>query len=419
MPSLEYIQYSPEMPELNADSLIHWFSDRHKKSIKRLPQIFWSNGESWSEANIWALDLARSKSTIKTVISNMQGLLTYAKWLEAEGVQWWYFPQRAYERCLHRYRGYLVDARDRGGLAPSTVSNRMAVAIRFYRWVHSRALLQPENPMWNEQTVRIMISDVAGFERSIVVATTDLAIPNRKPTGVFQLEGGLMPVTIAQRDEILSFVGKYSSEEFSLMLRLGFGTGMRLGSICDLKEETIINAVPAPTPGFKQLSIGPQVYPPVSTKMGVSGRVLIPNSILEELKKYLWSNRRHLRKRKARSGESSLVFLTKSGKPYEDERGGHTSVNTEMARLRKLAEKEGVSALRDFRFHRSRATFATMLMMIALETFPDVSTAIKFVRDACLHRNESTTLEYVKFIEDTKAMNEAAGKFAKFFMGVA
>ncbi|EWH02355.1 hypothetical protein Q427_09215 [Halomonas sp. BC04] len=90
-----------------------------------------------------------------------------------------------------------------------------------------------------------------------------------------------------------------------------------------------------------------------------------------------------------------------------------------MSRLRKLAEKEGITALRNFKFHQSRATFATMLMMAALEAFPEVSTAIKFVRDACLHKNDATTLEYLKFVEDTKAMKEASEKFTAFFMGIA
>jgi hypothetical protein len=58
-----------------------------------------------------------------------------------------------------------------------------------------------------------------------------------------------------------------------------------------------------------------------------------------------------------------------------------------------------------------------MLMMAALDTFNEVSTAITFVRNACLHKRESTTLEYIKFIEDTQAMSEAADKFTDFFMG--
>lgn len=379
--------------------------------------IVWKNGEFWSEANCWALELARSKNNIKTVISNMQGLLTYAKWLEIEGVNWWHFPQRSYERCLNRYRGALIGARDRGELAPSTISNRMSVAVRFYRWVRDNLLLNPKNRMWNERQAFINFRDCTGFERTIKISTTDLAITNRKPAGIFQLEDGLMPVTLEQRNKILSFVSKHSSEEFLLMLRLGFFTGMRLGSICDLKEETIQNATFSTINGFRQLSIGPRALPPVKTKMSISGRILIPSQVLEEVEDYLWSNRRLLRKKKANWQDSPLVFLNRDGKPYEDDIGGHSAINTELSRLRRIAVKEDFKTLSDFKFHRTRATFATMLMQASLDTFSEVSTAIKFVRDACLHKNDTTTLNYISFIEQNHAMSELSEKFSHYFMG--
>lgn len=419
MATLEYIDYWPHRAERQLDNTIDWVTDRHHTRIKRLPQLVWSDGKTWSEANIWALDMAQSQASIKTVIANMQGLLTYARWLEAEGVDWTHFPRRESERALYRYRGALTEARDRGQLAPSTVSSRMALAVRFYRWVLYSRLLSPESsPIWKDRIVHLNFHDAVGFERTMKVATTDLAIPNRRPAGALHLESGLMPVTRVRRDEILSFTEEHSSDEMRLMLSLGFATGMRLGSLCNLKEDTIRNAVPAPLPGFHQLSIGPGARPPVRTKYGISGRVLIPDPLLQDLKAHLWSTRRQLRKGKASPEHSDLAFLTIAGRPYEDEDGRHSTINTEMARLRKLAEAKGVTALRDFKFHRSRATFATHLLMAALDTFPDTSTAITFVRDACLHKNEATTLEYVKFIEDTEAMKEGAAKFSEFFMGI-
>lgn len=416
MATLELISYSPERPHLQGGEIC-WQSDKYSPPIENLPVIAWKNGEFWSEANSWALELARSKNNIKTVISNMQGLLTYAKWLEIEGVNWWHFPQRSYDRCLNRYRGALIGARDRGELAPSTISNRMSVAVRFYRWARDNLLLHPENPMWKERQAFINFRDCAGFERAIKTSTTDLNITNRKPVGIFQLEDGLMPVTLDQRNEILSFASKHSSDEFVLMLRLGFFTGMRLGSICDLKEATIQNATLCTINGFNQLSIGPRAMPPVNTKMSISGRILIPSSVLEEIEDYLWSNRRLLRKKKANWKDSSLVFLNRDGKPYEDNLGGHSAINTELSRLRKIAEKENFKALKGFKFHRTRATFATMLMQASLDTFSEVSTAIKLVRDACLHKNDATTLGYISFIEQNHAMSELGGKFSYFFMG--
>ena len=57
-------------------------------------------------------------------------------------------------------------------------------------------------------------------------------------------------------------------------------------------------------------------------------------------------------------------------------------------------------------------------MRVALKFMP-VGDAIQFVREACLHRDESTTMKYIKFIEANKAMADAADAFSEAFMGLA
>lgn len=96
MASLELIHYQPRRAEI---------------------KIVWEDNSTWAEANLWALDQATSsKRDLKTVRSNMSHLLAYAKWLEAESMTWWHFPERESERCLIRFRGALVAARNNGEL---------------------------------------------------------------------------------------------------------------------------------------------------------------------------------------------------------------------------------------------------------------------------------------------------------------
>ncbi len=57
-------------------------------------------------------------------------------------------------------------------------------------------------------------------------------------------------------------------------------------------------------------------------------------------------------------------------------------------------------------------------MRVALKFMP-VGDAIKFVKDACLHKDEATTMKYIKFIETNEAMAEAADEFSAAFMGLA
>jgi integrase len=89
-----------------------------------------------------------------------------------------------------------------------------------------------------------------------------------------------------------------------------------------------------------------------------------------------------------------------------------------MCRLRTKALDAGVHVFRDFYFHRSRATFATLLMRVALKVLP-VGEAVDLVREACLHANADTTMGYVKFIEQSKAMRESADAFTEAFLGLS
>lgn len=99
MASLEQINYQPHRAEIS-DGSLQW-APLKRKPIKNPPQIVWEDNSTWAEANLWALDQATSsKRDLKTVRSNMSHLLVYAKWLEAESIQWWHFPERESERCL-------------------------------------------------------------------------------------------------------------------------------------------------------------------------------------------------------------------------------------------------------------------------------------------------------------------------------
>jgi len=56
-------------------------------------------------------------------------------------------------------------------------------------------------------------------------------------------------------------------------------------------------------------------------------------------------------------------------------------------------------------------------MEIALSVGDTVS-AIAFVRDAMLHKDEATTFRYINFLKRTKAKAETANAFSEAFTGV-
>lgn len=418
MARLESITYTPHRCAVDSN-VVTWTSVAQGRAIDGLPQLIWRDGTPWREANLWALDRATTRNVgIRTVQTAATSLHAYADWLEDTETAWWDFPPKKADRCLVRYRGALIDARNEGRLAPSTTSQRMRVVVSFYRWLRAMRLLSPVWPMWQERTIGIRLTDAIGFERTLAVNTTDLSIPNRTLTAD-RLEDGLLPVTAADRTAVLDFARAQASEELFLLLTSGFFTGMRLGTLTDLKVRTLENAVPDPSAsGLFKLAVGPGADPPVATKFGVTGQIWITSMHLDLLLRYAHSTRRLKREAKAAPEHKDLVFLTRFGNPYA-QRGSDKSVavNVEMFAFKRLAVANGLAVMRDFRFHQSRCTFATELARIAIKAGGALS-ALAIVKDALLHKDEATSLRYIKFLEKAPTKEQAANAFTRDFLGL-
>lgn len=348
----------------------------------------------------------------------MTSLLTYANWLEETATEWWAFPPRKADRCLVKFRGYLIQCRDLDKLSPSTATQRMRDVINFYRWLSATGLLSSDWPLWTERIIGIRLTNAVGFQRTLMVKTTDLAIKHRAATAE-RLEDGLLPVSTADRDLILEFARENATWEMLIMLTLGFFTGMRLGTLCDLKEKTIYNAIQEPNiPGLYKLAVGPAARPSVATKFGVSGSIWITESHLDLLKTYVESPRRQARKSKASDENKELVFLTRYGNPYARDKAGRSSaLNVEMHSLREKAKKCDFKALDNFHFHMTRCTFATNLAHMLIPISGTVN-ALAIIKEALLHKDETTSLKYIRFVERTPAMATAANEFTKAFFGM-
>lgn len=418
MARLEFIRYFPHRAA-TTDGRLQWHPVKNGKVIDNLPQLFWKDSTPWREANLWALERASAKDvSIKTVQSNFTALHAYSNWLEDSETNWRDFPSRKADRCLVRYRGALIEARDKGEIAPSTASQRMACVVQFYRWLYQKGVFSPASPLWAVRPVVIRVTDEVGLERTILTHSTDLAIPNRSAPGD-RLEDGLLPVAAKDRDDILTFARKHSSDELFLMLTLGFYTGMRLGTLTDLKIQTLERAVPDPASDqLFRLSVGPGADPPVHTKFGVTGHVWITKAHLEELRAYAYCIRRLNREAKSANESKDLLFLTRFGNAYA-RRGSDksTAVNVEMHSLRKAAFVNGVTALRNFHFHQTRCTFATELARLAIHVGNAVN-AIAIVREALLHKNEATSFRYIRFVEKTPIKVQMGNAFSQEFLGL-
>lgn len=424
MASLELINYAPHCYTVASNGAITWERDTASCPIKYLPQLFWADGTPWQEANLWAFERATSgKTDLKTVQSNLRHLHKYAEWLEAEGLDWRHFPMLERDRVLIRWRKNLMETRDKYGLlSPATASQRMNATIHFYRYARANNFIGRDAPMWKERQVVHRFHDAAGFERTMLHSSTDLAIPNRARHGL-KLEGGLTPLTKEHMRELLAFTGQEdgTSPELHLMLQLGFYSGARIETITDLKKQTLDHAVSdLEAPGLMFLAVGPGHKPHVATKFDVPGQIMVPDWLFQKLCSYVTDPRRLKREAIAPAEHRDLVFLTRFGGRYADrESTAGTAIGRAMVDLRRAAVAAGLKFMRDFHFHMTRATFGTWLTSALLEKGYDTKAVLTFVSDAMLHKDIETTLRYIKFIEQSKIKIEVANEFTEAYLGVS
>lgn len=424
MATLEHIFYIPQRSIVAKNGAVLREPDRGLRPVKGLPQIFWADGSSWRAANLWAFNRATNGVTdIKTVRSNFSHLHKYAQWLEDQQLEWQHFPMLERDRVLIRWRKHLIEQRDRLGLlSPSTATHRMNATVYFYRFAQVYGLIGRDTPLWTERQVVHRFFDSVGFERTMLRQSTNLAIPNRARHGL-KLEDGLTPITDGQRQELLAFTGREGnvSREIDLMLKLGFFSGARLGTITDLKKGTLDNAVSDPKePGLFYLSVGPGHRPHVATKFDVSGQIIVPAALLEELRDYACNISRLKREALAAPEDKELVFLTRYGHRYADrDSGSATAVGRAMVDVRRKATEAGMAFAKHFHFHMTRATFGSSLTSLLLSQEGATERGVlAMVSSLMLHKDVSTTLKYIKFVQQSPLKTAVANEYTNAFLGL-
>ncbi len=411
MPPLEYIDFTAWIEDQEGGAFT-WVADRLLPAVPRLPQIFWSNGEGWAEANHWAIvKSVEHRAHPTTVAALMKHLSAYANFLEAKGIDWRHFPMRIADRGIVRFRGDLLEQVHAGRLAGSTARARMSAVIQFYRHALVNDFINPDSPLWEERTVIIPYYDVTGFKRALSRLSTNLSIPNRSRPGV-TLEDGLLPLSEQNMVDLLRFTDTEAQRELHLMLKFSFFTGARLGSILSICISNIESARPDPSlAGFFLLAAGPGTG--IKTKFDVRGDLIVPDFIISELKTYFYSARRLTREARAAQSSKNFLFLTSRGRTYST-----STITRLMTDLRRQAIRGGLPFMQKFKFHQARATYGTWLMKLALAV-TDAGPALAFVKSAMLHKRESTTFSYIRFLESTKGKQEAAEAFSRTFTGLA
>ena len=380
------------------------FSSRKRPSyfvygnpIEKVPSIIWESGMMWTEASMFLAKRSIDKhvlgASLSAVVSDGSHLCSYAQFLEDQEIAWNKFPKEIYKRPTYMFRGHLIRLRNERSLAPSTIRARMLTIVRFYKWCYENRLLEETNSeafLSREQELQFINS--FGGMQSKKTLTTDLSIAIRsaKKSG---LEQGLYPISSEDRDVLLENAKGVVSQEYLLMLKLGFFSGVRMGTIVDLNVEALLKAEESHNMvDAKSIPVGPQYG--IHTKAGVSYQVSIPNWLWLELLIYSRSTRRLIRSAKAKPKEKDRVFITQRGNGY-----GVNTTQGQMSKLRLFAPTIGLD-LDKFYFHCTRATFGSVLVKDMLIKKYDESRILATLMKLMGHSNSASSMRYVKFFEE-------------------
>jgi hypothetical protein len=269
----------------------------------------------------------------------------------------------------------------------------MNSTLQFYRWASREMLADSRGSMWEEKAKTVKFFDKVGFSRTMTVMSSELSIPNRRRTGVL-LEDGLLPLNKKSLDTLMLHLTNHSNYELYLFHKVGYQTGSRYETISTLTLKALKSAYQDPNmEHIMRVGVGPSTD--VKTKFDVSGTIMFPKELLQELVGYYESAEAILRRSKASNEHQKYIFLTSRGNLFT-----RASFSTLIGRLRAELVELGHTEFGRFKFHQLRATFGTMTMEYCLSSKAISSGgAIEFVRDAMLHKEASTTWKYVTFLE--------------------
>ncbi len=386
MAHLEIVNFTPMKPVVSLDEVL-WKIDRKLQAIPDLPQIFWSNGNPWSEANLWALIKCTQGSKVQTVASLMSHLAAYADWLEQTDQDWMASPKRVGDSALARYRSDLLRMRKMGAISPSTATARMRALIQFY---NAFGLDGQMSPISEKQDFPLSMDRTQSPGHR---TRSDLAIANTVQREA-KLEDGTLAMTQDQVLQLMRFTVSEGLEELNLILSLGFLSGARSITITSLKEKDVLQA--KPVPGLRsiyQIRVGPRTDVP--TKDDIPGDLYVPKDLLEALKTYARSQGRAERQTRSRPEFRDLLFLAPRGNSYKFE-----SFNRLITQLRRRCINAGLLFMASFKFQQTRCTFGVWLMRLTLG-FAEKTIAIGFVCSAMQHRTEAITQRYFRHLRQS------------------
>ncbi|QQK62430.1 site-specific integrase (plasmid) [Shewanella sp. LC6] len=359
--------------------------------LKGFPTFYNSKYEYIMPINLWMNHLANGRNA-KDLNSAVRALKRYWKFLEREQLEWDIFPKSKYLKPTYRFRNDdLVMAARAGEIQFSTASLYMLHVINFYEWCIANRLLESstDSKPFEYELIRIRNQGMLNHLRPhYLVTSTDLRIKIPKKSDIQSLN----PLT---REDLQLFSSELSlfGIEFIIHQLLQIHSGLRIEEACTFplsiaQDELAMHS-------YTEVSIGP--VNGVSTKFGKQRKIEIPAKLSALINAYANSNRR---KERLRGQQIDYLLVSKNGTKFSS-----NNVHQSFRRLRQaIREKHGIPF--KHKSHDLRATYCTYRLSSLLEHGLQKNAVLQMMAWMG-HNNESTTWQYVDFLEREQTVKNA------------
>ncbi|WP_144211778.1 site-specific integrase [Shewanella donghaensis] len=341
--------------------------------------------------------ISKASNGSKDLSSAAKAFQLWVRWLLAQSIDPFSFPKSKAESPTYGFRYFLLErVCEMKDLQSSTANSYILTIKNFYE------MLEEESVVKMGIFFKSKTSIVDGYRK---VQSSDLAIKvdNRR-------DDRLNPLSLDTQSKLQGLLAKTDSQ-FSLLLSLMIHSGLRLGEVLSLPGQ-IFDENSCPNNELEKIVKGIIIGPSsgVKTKFLIERELFLTVGMLDKAINYKLSNSYLKRLKKSVFSSDSKInvnppplFFTINGKPFSK-----SAFYSAWFRMKKdYLDLYGEVFIH--KPHDLRATFATNIMTFAMQIEPNNQQAcLDITRYYMGHKNESTTLKYIKFTHRKKMVNEVA-----------
>lgn len=401
-----------------AASSLPWMADINYL----VPIVRNADGSIWAEGTLYVLgrlraDISPKMSTYSAIADDLS---EFKRFVDAEGVDWTYFPKDARMRPTYSFKRY-QNLKVGNGRA-STTANRALNAVKaFYSALIIDRDLIPSNSPWQETRKPVAIEDQYGRRRVREVKTSDLTLPkisaHELPVRRYVLdERRLRPLTVVEQKAILQALDELGNTEMRLIHHVALRTSARIQTILTLRAKHFTRSPSSLVSGYYTISCGRNTD--IDTKGSKPASLHLDTALYEEIFTYLKSSRRARRAQLAgNNSPDQFVFLSQRGMPMYDSqeaiRTGQLGEDSQHAKtgqgVRKFIKDRVIPRVAEilgnpqfhYQFHDLRASFGTNYLSFheQLISSGDVPyhKVLSDLADLMWHSSTEVTERYVEY----------------------